>query len=43
MEVHQSGADTPDDFAPEDQNSDHRPVRADFEVTTSVPAQFLNR
>ena len=33
----------PDDFSPEDQNSDHRPVRADFEVTTSVPALFPNR
>lgn len=32
----------PDDFSPEDQNSDHRPVRADFEVTTSVPKFFPN-
>ena len=33
----------PDDFSPEDQNSDHRPVRADFEVTTSVPSMFPTR
>lgn len=33
----------PDDFSPEDQNSDHRPVRADFEVKTSVPANFSPR
>lgn len=30
----------PDDFSPEEQNSDHRPVRANFEVTSSRPAHF---
>ena len=33
----------PDDFSPEDLNSDHRPVRADFEVTSSVPSIFPSR
>ncbi|MBS2034080.1 endonuclease/exonuclease/phosphatase family protein [bacterium] len=32
----------PDDFSPEDQNSDHRPVRANFEIHTSLPRNFPN-
>lgn len=33
----------PDDFSPEEMNSDHRPVRAHFEVDSTAPVLFPNR